>query len=60
MDGIHNNNRITAAMRRTSSNPESHTESSRLMRGAWRLECEYIFELHTEQRRNLYTRKGFQ
>ena len=25
-----------------------HTESSRLMRGAWEAVCEYIFELRTE------------
>ncbi len=28
---------------------QKHTESSRLMRGAWKAGHEYIFELRTEQ-----------
>ncbi|MBS4984857.1 MAG: hypothetical protein ACLTC4_16275 [Hungatella hathewayi] len=36
-------------MIRRSSISQQHTESSRVMRGAWKAECEYIFELHTER-----------
>lgn len=35
-------------MTRTSSSLQKHTESSRMMRGAWKAGYEYIFELRTE------------
>lgn len=37
------------AMKRTSNVQQQHTESSRLMRGAWKTGHEYIFELHTKR-----------
>ena len=40
-------------MKGRSSSLRPHTESSRKMRGAWRTACEYILELHTEQRQDL-------
>ncbi len=38
------------AMMRTSSVQQQHTESSRVMRGAWKAEGEYISEPYTKQR----------
>jgi hypothetical protein len=42
-------NFMKKAMIRTSNMPHKHTESSRMMRGAWKAVCEYIFELHTQR-----------
>ena len=36
-------------MKRRSSSLKKHTESNRVMRGAWKTDCEYILELHTER-----------
>lgn len=35
-------------MKRRSSSLKKHTESNRVMRGAWKTDCEYILELYTE------------
>lgn len=40
-------------MIRTSSRLMLRTESSRLMRGARKADCEYLFELRTEQEMSL-------
>lgn len=40
---------IDSAMTGTSTSPQSHTESSRMMRGAWKTDREYLLELHTER-----------
>lgn len=42
-------NFMRKAMTRTSSVWQQHTESSRVMRGAWKAGREYIFELHTQR-----------
>lgn len=36
-------------MRRTSNCQQYHTESNRLMRGAWGVDSEYIFELRAKR-----------
>lgn len=36
-------------MTRTSSDLQTHTESGRMMRGAWKTDYEYIFEPPTEE-----------
>ena len=35
-------------MKRRRSSLKKHTESNRVMRGAWKTDCEYILELYTE------------
>ncbi len=43
-------NKIIKAVTGASSRKQTHTESNRRMRGAWRVFCEYIPELRTKPR----------
>ena len=43
----------------TSTCLHKHTESSRMMRGAWKADSEYILELHTKRKAGFQTSMGF-